>query len=587
MKRKSYIAILAAIAMLSGCASQNVESVGGAPDSGVVSDSVSSVGDSSAAADGEKSAAEGGGMEHKPSASKPDSSTGTSPEPDKSSDSGEPDMSDKDTSVTPAASPDTSDRGESSKPYEPSKPDDISVPPETSAPSKTESTTAATAATASTTVPSTASTTTPHSDPIGDEYKGTDIGGFKSEDFIYGTAEPGDLFDGVMEEAAEFAPEFDMAGGAIAEAATTAKPSAAAPDLCPIPDPCPPYIEPQIPPAAGLLTGGEWKDNDNWEFWQDLYSSQNYNEDWSSYKKTWRTGADHRLEVIVKDSAGNLVSGAKVSSDMPDYSAVTDNEGKAYLFYSEDKIINGPSEITVSFGDITQTGDVMMQGTDSSIEISLEKETEPAEKTLDFMIMCDTTGSMWDELDYLKAELKDVVTRIKNENSNIPTRLSVNFYRDEGDEYVVREFPFTPDLDAAVNAISQQSANGGGDTPEAVHTALESAINSHDWDENSVKIMFLVLDAPPHDDIQIIDQTVKLVKQAAEKGIRIIPVASSGIDKSCEYLLRSMAFMTGGTYTFLTDDSGIGYGHIEPTIGSYDVEKLNDMMVRITGEYLK
>ncbi|MBQ4165009.1 MAG: hypothetical protein IJD85_01645, partial [Oscillospiraceae bacterium] len=70
-------------------------------------------------------------------------------------------------------------------------------------------------------------------------------------------------------------------------------------------------------------------------------------------------------------------------------------------------------------------------------------------------------------------------------------------------------------------------------------------------------------------------------------GIRIIPVASSGIDKTTEYLLRTMAFRTGGTYTFLTDDSGIGGGHIEPTIGDYEVEKLNDLMVRVIGEYLQ
>ena len=69
-------------------------------------------------------------------------------------------------------------------------------------------------------------------------------------------------------------------------------------------------------------------------------------------------------------------------------------------------------------------------------------------------------------------------------------------------------------------------------------------------------------------------------------GIRIVPIASSGIDKSTEYLLRTMAFTTGGTYTFLTDDSGIGGEHIEPTIGAYNVEKLNDMMVRIVNSYL-
>ncbi len=101
-----------------------------------------------------------------------------------------------------------------------------------------------------------------------------------------------------------------------------------------------------------------------------------------------------------------------------------------------------------------------------------------------------------------------------------------------------------------------------------------------------MKIMFLVLDAPPHEDAQIVDSVNKYVAEAAEMGIRIVPIASSGIDKSTEYLLRAMAFTTGGTYTFLTDDSGVGGSHIEPTVGAYNVEKLKDMMIRIVNGYL-
>lgn len=400
------------------------------------------------------------------------------------------------------------------------------------------------------------------SDPVGADYTGKDIGGSpESADsdsgFVYDIAET----DGfIMEDAAA---AVDGAYGAY--------------------DVCPPIIDPGqiIPPEAGLLTGGEWKDNENWDFWQGLYTNDNYGVDWGGYLKRWRTEANFRVAVTVMDSAGNKVSGAEVKCDS--YTAVTDNKGRAYLFFAE--LINGPTEFTVTYNGGSQKFSEIVND-DCELEFTLDSEAEASAKTLDLMIMCDTTGSMGDELEYLKEELEDVVTRIRQENGNIPTRLSVNFYRDEGDEYVVREFPFTTDLDAVVNAIAQQSANGGGDTPEAVHTALDSALNGHNWDENSVKIMFLVLDAPPHEDMQIIDETVKLVRQAAEKGIRIVPVAASGVDKSCEYLLRSMAFMTGGTYTFLTDDSGIGFGHEEPTVGSYDVEKLNDMMVRICGEYL-
>jgi hypothetical protein len=100
--------------------------------------------------------------------------------------------------------------------------------------------------------------------------------------------------------------------------------------------------------------------------------------------------------------------------------------------------------------------------------------------------------------------------------------------------------------------------------------------------------MFFVLDAPPHTEREIKginEQITKTVKFASEKGIRIIPLASSGVDTETEFLLRSWAVMTGGTYTFLTNHSGVGNDHLEPTIGEYEVEKLNDLMIRVINEY--
>lgn len=337
----------------------------------------------------------------------------------------------------------------------------------------------------------------------------------------------------------------------------------------------PGYME--ITPQAGLLTGGEWRDNDHWSDWNALYSSR---DDWNGYKSDWRIGFDTRIAVKVT-ADGQPVEGASVTCSGAT-SAITDNNGMAYLFYPA---INGPTEpIVVSYKGVTE----QLDGVIGNAEVECELSGVSAEKTnkLDLMIMCDTTGSMSDELIYLQTELEDIVTRISSENSNTSTRLSINFYRDEGDEYVVCEYPFTEDIDSAVTELGKQSASGGGDYPEAVHTALDSAINNHDWDEDAVKIMFLVLDAPPHSDTQIVDSVNSLIVQAAEQGIRIIPIASSGIDKSTEYLLRTMAFTTGGTYTFLTDDSGVGGGHIEPTVGAYNVERLNDMMVRIVSGYL-
>lgn len=71
---------------------------------------------------------------------------------------------------------------------------------------------------------------------------------------------------------------------------------------------------------------------------------------------------------------------------------------------------------------------------------------------------------------------------------------------------------------------------------------------------------------------------------SSQKGIRISAVASSGVDKETEFLLRFLGIRTGGSYIFLTDDSGIGGDHIEPTVGQYEVELLNDLLVRVISE---
>lgn len=395
------------------------------------------------------------------------------------------------------------------------------------------------------------------------EYYPTDIGGSYSE--------RGDSYHYAADA------EEEMMLEAIADTTTKADPSDGEIFMPDVPDDK--YNEP-IQPAAGLLTGGEWRDNDHWADWNALYSSH---PEWNSYKKEWNIQADQRITVTVT-SNGLPVEGASVSAC--GWNAVTDNKGKAYTFFKETDDHDNVT-LTVSYGDTVYTEEFPLSDGEHFYDVELENIQPTSEKKLDLLIMCDTTGSMGDELEFLKTELRDIIATIKQDNANIPTRLSVNFYRDEGDDYIVRQYPFTTHVEDAYSAISEQYASGGGDFPEAVHSALKSAISDHEWDNDAVKLMFLVLDAPPHsDNQQIVDEVSQYIALAAEKGIRIIPIASSGVDKTTEYLLRTMAFYTGGTYTFLTDDSGIGGSHIQPTVGAYNVERLNDMMVRIVNGYL-
>ena len=97
--------------------------------------------------------------------------------------------------------------------------------------------------------------------------------------------------------------------------------------------------------------------------------------------------------------------------------------------------------------------------------------------------------------------------------------------------------------------------------------------------------MVLVLDASPHNTPEVQEKIINLCYQAAEKGIRIVPITGSGTNKDTEYLMRCIALATNGTYTFLTDGSSIGNSHIKPSTDNYQTEILNDLLVRIIKSY--
>src|SRR5690606_13481740 len=108
--------------------------------------------------------------------------------------------------------------------------------------------------------------------------------------------------------------------------------------------------------------------------------------------------------------------------------------------------------------------------------------------------------SMGDEIKYLQEELQDVIANIAARNQDLHLRTGSVFYRDHSDEYVTRVQDFGSDVSSLINFIKKQHAAGGGDFPEAVDDALDAALNKMQWDKNAqAKILFLVLDAPPHD----------------------------------------------------------------------------------------
>ena len=143
----------------------------------------------------------------------------------------------------------------------------------------------------------------------------------------------------------------------------------------------------------------------------------------------------------------------------------------------------------------------------------------------------------------------------------------------------MRAFDFTTDLATLESEISAQSAAGGGDIPEAPDQAL-AKLPTLSWRPDAVaRMAFWVADAPHHaKDAQTM---AKDIVAAHAKGIRFYPIAASGTDELLEYTMRTAAEVTGGRYLFLTNDSGIGNSHKEPTIPCYVVTTLDKAMKRM------
>ncbi|MCC7298557.1 MAG: T9SS type A sorting domain-containing protein [Bacteroidia bacterium] len=338
---------------------------------------------------------------------------------------------------------------------------------------------------------------------------------------------------------------------------------------------------------SGQITAGVWRDLDNWNKWIETNKESTI----SDYQKTWGFYHKNRFSAVFNDSKGNPVIGEKVilkdGAGNIAWTAVTDNTGKAEFWADLNGTVysNETQEYKVSIGASERRYDFKIKpynGGAEIINLPIEYKTKPI---AEIAFVVDATGSMGDEIRYLQAELLDVIGKVKSTNKCLDVRVGSVFYRDNGDEYLTRKSDFSTSPVNVVDFIYQQSANGGGDFPEAVDAALETTIDSLSWSEKAVsKILFLVLDAPPHDDAASKEKMRKYAAAAASKGIKIIPITASGINQSTEFLMKYLAITTNGTYVYITDHSGIGGVHSKPTGVKENVQYLNDLMVDIITE---
>ena len=179
--------------------------------------------------------------------------------------------------------------------------------------------------------------------------------------------------------------------------------------------------------------------------------------------------------------------------------------------------------------------------------------------SLEMVFVLDTTGSMGGLLEGAKQKIWSIVNEVMQSPSRPAVRVGLVAYRDRGDAYVTQVLPLTNDLDKVYSTLMNYKAEGGGDTPENVRRALADGVHESGWSQSSssiAQILFLVGDAPPHEDYQNEPSTEVSVADASRAGIIINTIQCGNMSETTP-VWQAIAGGGQGQYFSIAQNGGV------------------------------
>ena len=337
--------------------------------------------------------------------------------------------------------------------------------------------------------------------------------------------------------------------------------------------------EERVQPA---LSAGEVNDNERWDEYlqyRDQYTGPTIHD----------VDISERYIITVSDSAGETVPNAEVrvsSGDAVLFEGRTYANGQTLFFPLAFAASEGAESFTLSVEKDGATQELeFARGENRDWDVTLELDQAATEGVpLDILFLLDSTGSMADEIDQIKATLLSISSRISDLPSQPDLRFGMVAYRDRGDAFVTRVYDFEPDPQRFVETIRGVVAHGGGDYPESLNEALHVAVHEPEWRPgDAIRLMFLIADAPPQlgyqDDYSYADDMI----EAHQQGIKTFSTASSGLDQQGEYVFRQIAQHTMGRFIFIVYGAG---GTTSHSVSDYTIGRLDDLVVSLVEEEL-
>src|SRR5205809_1297109 len=186
------------------------------------------------------------------------------------------------------------------------------------------------------------------------------------------------------------------------------------------------------------------------------------------------------------------------------------------------------------------------------------EQTNEKKPRIEVCFVLDTTGSMGGLIEGAKQKIWSIANEMISAKPTPELNLGLVGYRDRGDEYVVKSFRLTDDIDSIYGHLRDFKAEGGGDEPESVNEALAEAIEKMPWsqDRKVLKIIFLVGDAPPHLGYADGPKYPELCRIAAKKDLIINTVQCGNIAETTP-IWKEIEKLSEGSYARIAQAGGV------------------------------
>ena len=178
--------------------------------------------------------------------------------------------------------------------------------------------------------------------------------------------------------------------------------------------------------------------------------------------------------------------------------------------------------------------------------------------SVEVVFVIDTTSSMSGLIEGAKTRIWAIANEIAKGKPGPKVKMGIVAFRDKGDDYVTKVFDLSENLDNTYKDLMTLSAGGGGDGPEHVIAGLNDAVEKISWskDPKTFKVVYVVGDAPPHEDYPDAPKLSAVMEKAVRRGL-VVNSVQCGTDDAATVAFTRIARLGEGRLLPVPQDGGM------------------------------